>query len=171
MKNGFGSGMHGRMAWPGFERWNHGMVASLVKSRQPRGQGRMDLTLCTAIFEGMLPSSEREALRKLVFSLFQRNMRHSFHLMFIEAGADEQPEHQDSPSSPYYATCLFPLTFDNGMSGYTHFVNSPNISALPIGQAVLFDGRVLHRGTSNDSKDRRVFLYVPVFCTTDPNDE
>ena len=81
----------------------------------------------------------------------------------LDAGGRDAPR--------VYLTLLVPLNHHPG-SGGTEFPGHPELDGRvlsPLGGAVAFGGRVLHRGAANDSQEDRLFLYAAVHTGGDPN--
>lgn len=65
-----------------------------------------------------------------------------------------------------------PLTKDPVRAGKTEFYNKEDQpeTPVPVGDALCFDGKVKHRGaTNNCPRHVRVFLYVAAFSGSDFN--
>jgi ectoine hydroxylase-related dioxygenase (phytanoyl-CoA dioxygenase family) len=79
----------------------------------------------------------------------------------------------DTNMPPYYFTVLIPLMQITPQNGPTQFIKGSHrelivdesdrdiyVPLLSVGDAVIFDGRTLHKGSANNSQEERLVAYI-----------
>lgn len=102
------------------------------------------------------------------------DMHRDVYPIFNDLAGDYDIDHLDITLPPYYFTVLIPLVQITPENGPTQFIKGTHkkpvvreVEKEPIyapllspGDVVIFDGRLLHRGSANQSKEERMVAYL-----------
>ena len=147
--------------------------------------GRIDLQLSKELVEALLTTEDQQQIQNIIL-LLNKNSKDPFrisHIHLLIAYANEakiQDWHQDNASTfaDGYFTVFIPLNHEEKM-GVTEFIpqscskKSPPVKEesyspqLSPGDAVMFSGKLWHRGHANQSNQNRYILYFVL--TNQPN--
>lgn len=92
------------------------------------------------------------------------------HVQISQPGSTSQPFHYDDDVSRFFATCIIPLTPTTRASGRTEFHDERRPLFPQPGDVLVFDGKMFHRGTANESSWLRAFVYV-AYCSGDDGNQ
>lgn len=156
-----------------------------VKNYIERNENKFDYCMVNSF--GKLLKVKAPKLYEIVKKIKQDIMdttgvhfKHAWHIMITNQGSNEQEWHCDNSKTRNYYTIIVPLTNDSVNQGGTEFkdniydTNGTTHSAYtPLNiykGCLVFRGTVMHRGTKNDHPSPRIFMYIPLFVSSDPNE-
>lgn len=156
-----------------------------VKSSIERNPNKIDYCMVQT-FEKLVRSGAPRLYEKIkkmkqdIMTAANVHFKHSWHVMVTKKGSNEQEWHYDNNKTRNYYTIIIPLTNNSTEQGGTEFkekIYDTNGSTYPPNTplnlykgVVVFRGTVIHRGTQNNYELPRIFLYIPLFIDTDPNE-
>ena len=156
-----------------------------VKGSVERNPNKIDYCMLQT-FEKIIRSSAPrlygiiKKMKQDIMTATSVHFKHRWHVMVTNEGPNEQEWHYDNLKTRNYYTIIIPLSNDSIKQGGTEFkkevhdtngtIYPPNTPLNLYKGVIVFRGTVMHRGTRNDYELPRIFLYLPLFIDTDPNE-